>query len=82
MRQALESQAVDSADELVADDALRVLVCGSSSPLPHRSRARPCVAIFAAGRFFVVDVGTGSWNNLALWRVPADRIGGVLTLFL
>jgi ribonuclease Z len=64
-------------DDLTKDDALRVVLCGSSSPLPHPSRARPCVAVFAGGHFYVVDTGTGSWNNLALWRVPGEKIGGV-----
>jgi ribonuclease Z len=57
---------------------MRVLICGSSSPFPSRERARPCTAVFAAGKLWVVDVGPGSWNNLALWRVPADRLGAIL----
>jgi ribonuclease Z len=65
-------------DELFAGDALRVLLCGSASPLPHPTRAKPCVAVFAAGRFWVVDTGPGSWNRLALWRVDGSRIGAVL----
>jgi ribonuclease Z len=64
--------------ELFADDAMRVLLCGTSSPFPHPTRARPCTAVFAGGRFFVVDAGPGSWNRLALWRVDGARIGGVL----
>jgi ribonuclease Z len=65
-------------EQLFARDALRVLLCGSASPFPHATRARPCTAVFAAGRFYVVDTGPGSWNHLALWRVPGDRIGAVL----
>lgn len=65
------------AEALFADDALRVLVCGSSSPLAARDRARPCIAVIAGGRLYAVDVGSGSWNNVALWRVPGERIGGV-----
>jgi ribonuclease Z len=63
---------------LVEGDALRVLVCGSSSPLPSPDRARACTAVFAGGRVYLVDVGPGAWNRLALWRVPGERIGGVL----
>ena len=40
-------------EELFETDALRVLLCGTSSPLPHPDRARPCTAVFAAGRFWV-----------------------------
>lgn len=65
-------------DALFEDDALRVLLCGTASPLPSEDRAKSCVAVFAAGRFWVVDVGPGAWNNLALWRIPGSRIGAVL----
>ncbi|HEY1077537.1 MAG TPA: MBL fold metallo-hydrolase [Fontimonas sp.] len=63
---------------LFADDALRLLVCGSSSPFPSEDRARPCLAVIAGGKFYVVDTGPGSWNRLALLRIPGERIGGVM----
>ena len=63
---------------LFADDALRVLLCGTSSPMPHPTRAKACVAVFAAGRFWVVDTGLGAWNRLALWQVDGRNIGGIL----
>jgi ribonuclease Z len=65
-------------DELYTDDALRAVVCGSSSPMPDPRRAGPCIAVFAGGRFYVVDVGPGAWRNMALWRVGGHRIGAVL----
>lgn len=65
-------------ERLFADDALRLLVCGSSSPLPSPDRARPCLAVIAGGHFYVVDTGSGSWNTMALLRIPGERIGGVL----
>jgi ribonuclease Z len=67
-----------TADALFTEDALRVVLCGSSAPLPHPTRAKACVAVFAAGRFWIVDTGPGSWNRLALWRVDGKRIGAVL----
>ncbi|MGE0816933.1 MAG: MBL fold metallo-hydrolase [Vicinamibacterales bacterium] len=60
------------------DDALRVAVCGSSAPLPSASRAKACVAVFAAGRFYVVDAGPESVENLVLWGIPLQAIGGAL----
>ncbi|HTF32390.1 MAG TPA: MBL fold metallo-hydrolase [Myxococcota bacterium] len=65
-------------DELFRDDALRVLLCGTGSPLPHPSRAKACVAVFAGGHFWIVDTGPGSWNRMALLRIDGSRIGGVL----
>jgi len=61
-----------------AADALRVAVCGTSAPLPSPSRAKACVAVFAGGRYWVVDTGPESTENLVLWRIPLARIGGVL----
>jgi len=61
-----------------ADDALRVAICGTSAPLPSPSRAKACVAVFAGGRYWVVDTGPESTENLVLWRIPLARIGGVL----
>jgi ribonuclease Z len=62
----------------LADDALRVAVCGSSAPLPSADRAKACVAVFAGGRFYIVDAGPESVENLVLWGIPLSRIGGVL----
>jgi ribonuclease Z len=67
-----------NADALFADDALRVALCGSSAPLPHPTRAKACVAVFAAGKFWVVDTGPQSWNRLALMRVDGKRIGAIM----
>ncbi|WP_309646498.1 MBL fold metallo-hydrolase [Phenylobacterium sp.] len=63
---------------LLADDALRVAVCGTSAPLPSKARAKACVAVIAGGRFYIVDVGPESVENLMQWGVPLNRIGGVL----
>src|SRR3546814_9993258 len=60
--------------KLFADDALRLVVCGSSSPLPSPDRARPCLAVIAGGHFYVVDTGSGSWNTMAMLRMPGERI--------
>jgi len=76
-RRAIARMVATQPSELFADDALRAVLCGTGSPLPHESRAKACVAVFAAGRFWVVDTGPGSWNRLALLRVDPARIGGV-----
>jgi ribonuclease Z len=75
---AIDRMVASRPDELFRDDALRVLLCGTSSPLPDPNRAKACVAVFAGGRFWVVDTGPGSWNRMALLRVDGSRIAGVL----
>jgi ribonuclease Z len=63
---------------LLADDALRVAIAGSSAPLASARRAKACVAVFAGGKFYVVDVGPESVENLVLWGLPMSKIGGAM----
>jgi len=60
------------------DDALRVAIAGSSAPLPSRTRAKANVVVFAGGRFWVVDAGPESVENLVLWGIPLSKVAGVL----
>jgi ribonuclease Z len=62
---------------LLAPDALRVLLCGTSSPIPSPRRAEACVAVFAGGHMWIVDTGPGSWRTLALRRIRGEAIGAV-----
>lgn len=63
---------------LMKDDALRVVLCGTSAPLPSASRAKACVGVIAGGKLYVVDSGPESTENLLKWGLPLDRVGGVL----
>jgi ribonuclease Z len=62
---------------LFDENAMRALVCGSASPLADPDRASACIAVFAGGRFYVVDTGLAVWENFALWRIPGDRVGAL-----
>jgi ribonuclease Z len=62
---------------LLAPGALRVLLCGTASPLPSTDRAEACTAVFAGGHMWIVDTGPGSWNTLALRRIQGEDIGAV-----
>jgi ribonuclease Z len=62
---------------LLKPDALRILLCGTSSPIPSPQRAEACTAVFAGGRMWIVDTGPGSWRNLALRRIRGEAIGAV-----
>ena len=63
---------------LLRDDAMRVLVCGTSAPLPSKGRAKACIAVLAGGKFYVVDSGPESVENLMLSGIPMSEIGGVM----
>lgn len=74
---ALERNFSDRAASLLNADGLSVFFCGTGSPLPSQKRAQTCTAIFAGGRFFLVDAGTGSWETVQAAGIPGDRLSGV-----
>src|SRR4029077_13986711 len=61
----------------LAPDALRVLLCGTASPIPSAQRAEACTAVFAGRHMWIVDTGPGSWRTLALRRIRGEAIGGI-----
>jgi len=63
---------------LARQDELSVLFCGTGSPLPDKARGGPCTMIAAGGRLYLVDAGIDSARNLLLWRVPLEKVQGVL----
>jgi ribonuclease Z len=62
---------------LLGDDALRVAMCGTSSPLPSDKRAKACVAVMAGGKMYIVDSGPESTERLMQWGVPLGKVAGV-----
>ncbi|MGH7924814.1 MAG: MBL fold metallo-hydrolase [Candidatus Binatus sp.] len=77
-RRAIEHNLEATRNDLLAPDALRVVLCGTGNPLPDRNRAAACTAVFAGGNIYLVDVGPGAWKNLALWHIPAARVAAVM----
>jgi ribonuclease Z len=63
---------------LVDAPELRVILCGTASPLAIRERAGPCAAVVAGGHLWLVDVGGGGWRNLGLWHLPGEKLAAVL----
>jgi ribonuclease Z len=63
---------------LTADTALRLVFCGTGAPFPDTQVAKSCLAVFAGPHVFVVDSGPESTENLVGWRLPVDRLEGVL----
>jgi ribonuclease Z len=78
LRRAIEHNLHAVRTDLLADDSMRVVLCGTGNPLPDRDRADACTAIFAGGNFYLVDAGPGAWKNLALWHIPAARLAAVM----
>ncbi|MEI9992370.1 MAG: MBL fold metallo-hydrolase [Rhizomicrobium sp.] len=68
--------------KLAADGELSVLLVGTGTPLPDVARAGPSTLIAAGSHLYLVDAGVDSARNLLLWKVPLDRIDGVLITHL
>jgi ribonuclease Z len=65
------------APQLAKPGELSVLLCGTGSPLPDKSRAGPCALIAAGNDYYLVDAGIDSARNLLLWHVPLEKIRAV-----
>ncbi len=63
--------------EVFDGKALRVILCGTSSPLPDPGRAKACTVVVAGDKAYVVDTGPESWEQLARMQFPGARIAGV-----
>src|SRR5262249_17408091 len=70
-------QAGDEQD-LFAPNALRALVGGVSAGRNAGSTAKPCLAVAAAGRLFIIDAGSGAAMALERHNVPLGRLESVL----
>jgi len=59
-------------------DGLRVVVCGSASPLGNDpDRAQACIAVITPDHFFLFDVGARSPLRIAQAQLPVGRLNGV-----
>lgn len=66
-----------SANENLFDSAaLRAVVCGGAGA--ENASEKPCVAVIAAGRLFVVDAGSGAAQSLSSRNIPLARLEAVL----
>ena len=63
--------------EVFDGKALRVILCGTSSPLPDPNRAKACTLVVAGEKAYVIDTGPESWEQLARMQVPGARIAGI-----
>ncbi len=59
-------------------DGLRVVICGSASPLGNvPDRAQACIAVVTPEHFFLFDVGARSPMRIAQANLPMGRLNGV-----
>ena len=60
------------------EDTLKVIVCGSRSPLPSPGRAEACILVEAGDDIYIFDMGNGSVNNLTQYLLPWPNVQAVL----
>ena len=60
------------------EDTLKVVVCGSRSPLPSPGRAEACILVEAGNDIYIFDLGNGSVNNLTQYQIPWPNVKTVL----
>ena len=63
---------------LFQDDALRAVVCGVGAGPEEAHGPKPCLAIAAGGKLFIVDAGSGAADALDSKGIPLDRLQAVL----
>jgi ribonuclease Z len=63
---------------LAGKNEMSVLLCGTGSPLPDKSRGGPCTMVAVEDKLYLVDTGLDTARDLMLWRVPLENIAGIL----
>lgn len=81
-RQAVRHVLSNGTTRLAAANELSALLVGTGTPLPDTSRAGPSTLIAAGEHLYLVDAGIDCARNLLLWRVPLDKIDGILITHL
>ncbi len=74
--EAYAQQASIANEDLFAPTALRAIVCGSTGADARSDK--PCLAVVAAGRLFIVDAGDGAVAALERRNIPLNRLQAVL----
>ena len=61
--------------EILAEDEVRVIACGTGMPEQRRSSASPCFVFeFGNGEKLIFDIGTGSMRNIAALMIPYEYL--------
>jgi ribonuclease Z len=76
--QAYAEHQAQANENLFDTTALRAIVCGADELGPEGHESRPCLAVVAAGRIFIVDAGSGAASALQRRNIPLDRLQAVL----
>ena len=73
----LKNLTVNAKPFLDEEDTLKVVVCGSRSPLPAPGRAEACILVEAGDDIYIFDMGNGSAVNLQQYQIPWSNVKGI-----
>ncbi|MBD3213604.1 MAG: MBL fold metallo-hydrolase [Candidatus Lokiarchaeota archaeon] len=66
-----------SQDKILSDGKLHVFLVGSGGPMNNNVRVSSGIAIIAGGEFILVDVGSGSFRNAEILRLPVAHLSAI-----
>lgn len=65
--------------EFFGDGALRVMVCGEGDMFNNDGgSSKPCLAVAAGGKLFIIDAGSGAARALERVMLPLNRLHAIL----
>ena len=71
------ADAAEIRDELLDPEVITVVTCGTASPIPPRSRAQSCTAVFVNGQFLLFDAGDGAVPSMENLHLPLRDLRAV-----
>jgi len=74
---ATQVTAAERRTELLDPDVITVVTCGTASPIPPRSRAQSCTAVFVNGLFLLFDAGDGATPSMENLNLPLPDLTAV-----
>ena len=71
------ASAAEVRDELLDPQVITVVTCGTASPIPPRSRAQSCTAVFVNGQFLLFDAGDGAVPSMENLNLPLPELRAI-----
>ena len=69
--------ALSALSHLIDSPDLHVILLGTGTPIIVEGRSGPCTAVVGGGKFYLVDVGPGTYRQISLLGLPIGRLTAV-----
>ena len=74
---ATQAASAEARDALLDPEVITVVTCGTASPIPPRTRAQACTAVFVNGQFLLFDAGDGAVPSMENLNLPLPDLTAV-----